>query len=98
MLMPLFYRNRTGQQLTFPQVFNALCECYNLTYVLSFVLTLGGFLLVGLLPIGWNGWTKVELHDFGKKMGGSYHDRSDGTSFPSFLLVFPPHSHNCVVL
>ena len=78
-------RPHSGHNLTFPMISQALRECYNLTYFLSYFLALGGFLVIGLFPFGWNGWTRIQLRDLGKKMGDSYDDRSDGTFIPCAL-------------
>jgi len=61
-------------------LFHAVSSCYNLTYPLSIILALGAYLLVGFWPLTLSGWTKITLHDICRKMGPSFHDRSDGMS------------------
>ncbi|KAK1225175.1 hypothetical protein PQX77_011855 [Marasmius sp. AFHP31] len=45
------YIPRDGRNLTFLTIYRALKECYGLSTPLAIVLTLGGFLLIGRLPI-----------------------------------------------
>ncbi|KAL0064209.1 hypothetical protein AAF712_008931 [Marasmius tenuissimus] len=45
------YIPRDGRNLTFLTIYRALKECYGLSTPLAIVLTLGGFILIGRLPI-----------------------------------------------
>lgn len=45
------YLPRSGRHITLPILIHALCECYNLTFALAFVLATGGYLLVRKIPI-----------------------------------------------
>ncbi|KAL0063185.1 hypothetical protein AAF712_009883 [Marasmius tenuissimus] len=45
------YIPRDGRNLTFLTIYRALKECYGLSTLLAIVLTLGGFLLIGRLPV-----------------------------------------------
>lgn len=92
------YIPRSGHEITFPKLFFGLRNCYNLTYALTLVLTLGGFILIGLWPLTWKGWKKIELREVGRKMGETIHERRGQVSVQLLSLIAVGVEHNASLI